>query len=58
MTELNSTQIPNSVNTLETSITCSSLMRLMNVAYVFNKIKKEKENASQEFSGMKKPNPV
>ncbi|KAG1205925.1 hypothetical protein G6F35_011371 [Rhizopus arrhizus] len=57
MTELNSIQIPKSVNTLETLITRRSLMCLMQVAHVFDKIKKEKKNTSQEFSSMKRVEP-
>jgi cell shape-determining protein MreC len=57
MAELNSIQIPKSVNTLETLVTRRSLMRLMQIAYVFDKIKKEKKNTSQEFSGMKRDEP-
>ncbi len=57
MTELNSIQIPKSVNTLETLITRRSLMCLMQVAHVFDKIKKEKKNTLQEFSSMKRVEP-
>lgn len=49
MAELNSIQIPKFINTLETLVTRRSLMCLMQVAHVFDKIKKEKKNTSQEF---------
>ncbi|PHZ08289.1 uncharacterized protein RHIMIDRAFT_247911 [Rhizopus microsporus ATCC 52813] len=56
MAELNSIQIPKSVNTLKTLITRHSLMCLMQAAHAFDKIKKEK-NTSQEFSSMKRIEP-
>jgi hypothetical protein len=50
MAELNSIQIPKSVNSLETLITRPSLMRLMQVAHVFDKIKKAKKNKNMTIS--------
>lgn len=57
MIELNRIHIPKSVNSMDTLVTRRSLMCLMQVAYVFDKIKKEKTNTSLNFLSMKRVGP-
>lgn len=57
MSELNSINIPKSVNTLETLITRRSLMSLLQIVHVFDKIKNEKKETSFDYSSMKRFEP-
>lgn len=57
MLELTHIQIPQSVESLERLTTQTSLKQLLQVAYVFEKIRQQKKEETEEFFHMKRYGP-